>query len=86
MLELVATVLLLLWVAALVTGFATGLGVHVLLAGACIALLLHHREMARLRAEHRVEPRDVLLVGGGRAPRARSASSSQAPKRPSAAA
>lgn len=90
MLELVAMVLLILWMAGLTTGVGTGAGVHLLLVGACVVFFFHRRSLARLRSANRLEASEALTREARPFPGVRPAASGKGkPKRasrPSAAA
>lgn len=62
MLEIIAYLLIVSWVMCLLVGVPTG-AVHLLLAGALVALMIHHRSQSR--STRRVSPASMLAFMTG---------------------
>ena len=62
MVEIAATVLIVLWVLGLVTGFSFGGAIHALLALAIVLILVHRHARSRHKAMSQVSPAGILAI------------------------
>ncbi len=62
MIEIAATVLLVIWVLALVTGYSFGGAIHLLLLVGVVLILVHRHVRARARARSQVSPAGILAI------------------------